>query len=266
MSTPGRWLVTGGGGLLGQHVVRAARAAGVEVVAPTSTDLDIRTDTEVAALVDAVRPAAILHLAYRKGDPDVIVDGTANIAASAARIGARLVHMSTDALFAGRDAPYVEADAPTPVTDYGRWKAEAEQIVAATCPGAAIVRTSLMYRTDQPAPCQLDVIEAIGGRNDIRFFTDEVRCFSPVDDVAAGVVTVTGDPTVSGPLHIACQEALDRSSFARAVARWSGLDPEAVPTSSIAESGMARPARVVLDSSYARSRGIECRSVADALV
>lgn len=260
------WLVTGGAGLLGQHVVRAARDAGVQLAAPTSSELDVRSTPDVDAAIDALRPAAVLHLAYRKDARGVIVDGSANVARAAARHGARLVHLSTDAVFAGRPEPYVEADHATPVTNYGRWKAEAEGAVRAIDASAVLVRTSLMYRIDEPAPCQRDVIDALEGRSSMRFFTDEVRCFSAVDDVAAAVVHLASAPEVSGPLHVACPDPLDRATFARHVARWWGLDPDLVPTATIAESGMDRPARVVLDTTTARDLGLRCRTVTEALV
>jgi dTDP-4-dehydrorhamnose reductase len=57
------------------------------------------------------------------------VDGSRNVARAAR--GARLVHISTDVVFDGRlGRPYVEEDAPTPITEYGRTKAAAEDASA----------------------------------------------------------------------------------------------------------------------------------------
>jgi hypothetical protein len=67
------------------------------------------------------------------------------------------VHLSTDVVFGGRPLPYTEADTPDPITDYGRWKTEAEAQVTAAHPGAILVRTSLIYGTEHLAPVQRDV-------------------------------------------------------------------------------------------------------------
>jgi dTDP-4-dehydrorhamnose reductase len=258
-------LVTGGSGLLGRHVVAMAAAAGWEVNAPSSAELDVRDAGTVDRLVEAVRPAAVAHLAYRRDDRQVIVEGSSNIADAAAAVGARLVHMSTDALFAGRHEPYTEADAPTPVHDYGRWKAAAETEVATRCDGAVSIRTSLMYAGDGTAPCQVDVRRVLDGEATMAFFTDEFRCFTRVDDVAAAVLHLAGDPSVTGPLHVVATDPVDRAAFARHVARWLGRDPDAVPVGSIAASGLDRPGRVVLDATRAASHGITCRPLAEGL-
>ena len=96
-----------------------------------------------------MRPECVIHAAYaRDGEAAwaTNVEGARNVAAAAAAAGVRLIHVSTDVVFAG-DAgrPYVEADPPAPVTDYGRAKAAAEAAVQDAHPAAAVVRTSLIY-------------------------------------------------------------------------------------------------------------------------
>ena len=58
---------------------------------------------------------------------------------------------------------------------------------------------------------------------------------------------------------------LSSADLARAFARWMGYDPNAILTSTIAESATARPARVVLDSSLAATMGFRARPIAQAL-
>jgi dTDP-4-dehydrorhamnose reductase len=118
--------VTGSSGLLGRHLGAVVGAQQWETIAPTSRMLDVRDAARVDEQIREWKPRAVVHLAYRGDDPNVIVDGSANVARAAAAVGARLVHMSTDVVFGGRPTPYTEADAPHPITDYGRWKAEAE--------------------------------------------------------------------------------------------------------------------------------------------
>ncbi len=275
-------LVTGGSGFLGRHLTHGRASEHWELIAPSSTSMDIRRrDSTIAAITDW-KPTAVVHLAYRKGDRPSIVDGSRHVAEAAAACGARLVHMSTDVIFPGRPAPYTESDVPFPIIDYGRDKLDAERAVVEACPDALLLRTSLLYGTDELGVPQLDVQRALAGTTPMTFFTDEFRCPAHVDDIADAVAHLAGRPDITGVLHVAGPEALSRADFARRTARWLGLDPAALHTGTIesavqamslpvtgapadsSRSGGLRVARVVLDSSRANALGIGCRSVDEA--
>ena len=130
-----RLLVTGGTGYLGARRRRGRRRRRMGRHAPSvRRDLDVRDAAAVAAFVDRLRPDAIVHTAYVRDGPTaraVNVDGSAAVAAAAG--SARLVHVSTDVVFDGRlGRPYREDDAASPITDYGRTKADAERAVLRT--------------------------------------------------------------------------------------------------------------------------------------
>jgi dTDP-4-dehydrorhamnose reductase len=258
-------LVTGGSGFLGQHLAIASEADEWELLAPPSAVLDIRRRERVIDEITSWKPTAVVHLAYRKDDRRSIVDGSRNVAEAAALCGARLVHLSTDVVFPGRSQPYTESDVPFPTTEYGRLKFEAEAAVIAACPTAVLVRTSLMYGTDQLATTQHDVERAVSGHSPMTFFTDEYRCPAHAADVAAAVSALADLPEINGPLHVAGPDAVSRAELAVAFARWMGLNPARLRTTTLEESGVIRPARVVLDSSLAASLGLRCRGLGDAL-
>jgi dTDP-4-dehydrorhamnose reductase len=261
-----RVVVTGGAGLVGRSVLGLAERAGATAVAPSSSELDVRDRSAVLGLLRAAAPDAVIHLAYRRAEHDTIVDGSAHVAEAARVVGARLVHLSSDAIFAGRPAPYPDDARPDPVHDYGRAKAAAEQVVAAADPAAVLVRTSIVYATDRLAPCQLDVLDALAGRTAMRFFTDEVRSVVEVDDLAAALWHLaTRELDRSGTLNVAGPEPVDRAGFARLIAAWSGLDPGGVPTAVLEGSGLVRPGRVVLDTTVAERAGLGCRPVSAVL-
>ena len=152
-----RWLVTGAGGQLGLDLRVALGIAGVQDKAVTAlkrTDLDI---TDVAAVRDAVRghDVVVNCAAYTKVDDaeaheaqafSVNAVGAANVSAACRETGAKLVHVSTDYVFAGdAQEPYAE-DAPLePRSAYGRTKAAGEWAVQAHCPQSWIVRTAWLY-------------------------------------------------------------------------------------------------------------------------
>ena len=257
--------ITGGAGFLGRHLIQSPAIARWEIIAAGSTSLDIRHRDRVMEMVVGWKPDALIHLAYRRDDRRVIVDGSRNIAEAAAACGARLVHLSTDVVFPGRTQPYVEADAVFPLTDYGRMKADAEVAVSTACPSAALVRTSLMYGTDHLAVPQLDVERAARGQSTMGFFTDEYRCPAHASDVAAACAALTNMAEVSGPIHIAGPQAISRADFAAAIAKWMGLNPALLRRTTLAESGLDRPGRIELDVSKAAALGLSCRSVAETL-
>ena len=155
--------VTGGRGFVGHHLVNGPASDGWEIIAPGKTSFDIRNRDLAMAQIVGWRPDAVIHLAYDKSDGRTIIDGSRNVAEAAAACGARLVHMSTDMVFAGQIAPYTEADPPRPITDYGRQKLAAEEYVAAFAPDAVIVRTSLVIGTDRLSPLQKDVEMSVRG-------------------------------------------------------------------------------------------------------
>jgi dTDP-4-dehydrorhamnose reductase len=258
-------LITGGSGFLGQHLAIASETDEWELFAPPSSMIDVRQRERVIDEMCAWRPTAVVHLAYRRGDRQTIVDGSRNIAEAAARCGARLVHVSSDAIFPGRPLPYTEHDKPVPITEYGLMKLEAEIAVAAECPDAVLVRTSLLYGTRRPASIQTDVERAINGQSSMEFFTDEYRCPAHAADVGAALSSLATRPELSGPLNVAGPDAVSRAELAMAFARWMGLDPERLVTGTLPLAGTTRPARVVLDTSLAASYGLQCRGLAEAL-
>ncbi|MEV4133650.1 sugar nucleotide-binding protein [Dactylosporangium sp. NPDC049742] len=246
-------LVTGASGYLGGAVAALAGA----VPAPR---IDIRDLGALSAMFAVVRPATVIHtatvLGNKGGSADdlwpVVSAGAANVAVAARSIGARLVHVSSDAVFAGRDAPYTEADAPSPVFDYGAAKAAAEEAVAAVDPGAAIVRTSLIVSGGRGKLSRHEqtCLDLANGTASGALFTDEIRCPIAVDDLAAALVAFAATD-YAGVLNVAGPEALSRHALGVRIAARNGMDPATVPSSTLAESGLNRPGRVVLDSSAA---------------
>lgn len=260
-------LVTGGSGFLGRHLLNGPASDQWELIAPSSSAMDVRRRESTIDEITGWKPSVVVHLAYRKGDRPTIVEGSRHVAEGAAACGARLVHMSTDVVFAGRAAPYTEADTPFPVIDYGRDKRDAEEAVMSACPNAVMIRSSLLYGTGELGQVQLDVQQALHANHrtaPMTFFTDEYRCPAHADDVAAAIATVAGLPDITGPLHVAGPETLSRADFAQRTARWLGGNPAILQTGTIAESGQTRVARVALDTTRATSLGITCRPVSES--
>lgn len=252
----GRLLVTGASGYLGRAVAAAAADAGWEVLgathsAPGPAQLDVRDASAVRALVQEFGPTAIVHTAYQQDGPDahaVTVDGSANVAAAARAAGARLVHVSTDVVFDGRAGrPYTEKDPPSPCTPYGAAKADAELAVDAACPGACLVRPSLIVGGDGSSRHEQLALDVAAGRLELAFFVDEIRCPVHVGDLAAALLELAGGSS-AGPLHVTGTDAVSRLELARLVTGRTDL-----PGERSADLPQARPLDCRLDTTRARA-------------
>ncbi|MGW0414515.1 dTDP-4-dehydrorhamnose reductase [Streptomyces collinus] len=151
------WLITGAGGMLGQDVLARLRRDGERAVGLARGELDIADADAVREAVAAHRPGIVVNCAAWTAVDDaeaheaealrVNGDGPGRLAEACAGSGARLVHVSTDYVFAGDvTAPYAE-DAPTaPRGAYGRTKLAGERAVLAALPEAGyVVRTAWLY-------------------------------------------------------------------------------------------------------------------------
>ena len=256
-------LVVGGSGLLGREVVRRARHAGARVVATyhrrapavTGVDwraLDIRRRDDVTALVERVRPATVVNAAYRQDDWATTADGAAHVAAAAVAVGARLAHVSSDAVFSGLAVRYDETCPPDPTTPYGAAKAAAETAVRGLDPAAVVARTSLVIGSGD-SPQEAFVRALASGAADGVLFTDDVRCPVHVADLASALLELAASP-YSGIHHVAGADAVSRHELGVLIARRDGLDEAALPAGLRARSGLAGGLDVRLDCAMTRSR------------
>ncbi|HEU0024938.1 MAG TPA: sugar nucleotide-binding protein, partial [Thermoleophilaceae bacterium] len=161
-------------------------------------------------------------------------------------VGARLIHMSSDVIFDGtKPTPYDEHDAPSPIAEYGRAKADAERAVGSAHPEALLVRTSLIYGGDGESRHERLALEAARGERDQGFFDDELRCPVLVADLASALLELVDRPD-AGVLNVAGGEVVSRYEFACLVATAAGLPTERIRRTSIAESGLTRPRNCAL--------------------
>lgn len=189
----------GAGGMLGSDVVRAAAAAGHEVVALARADLDVTDEEAVRRAVAEAAPDAVVNCAAwtdvdgaeEHAEEAMAVNGLApgHLARAASAAEAVLVHVSTDYVFDGRRmAPYVESDPTSPLSEYGRTKLEGERRVAADGPRHVIARSAWLF--------------GAGGAN---FVETMLRLGAERDEVRV-VADQVGSPTWTGHLAPALLE------------------------------------------------------------
>ena len=272
-----RLLVTGGSGYLGSHLIEAAAACAWDVRATyhsrpfaSALPLDLRRPDAVLALIRDTRPTAIIHTACSNGSADqirAIVPAARHLASAAREFDARLIHVSTDLVFDGEHAPYFDDSPPAPIAGYGRSKAEAEALVTALCPGAVVVRPSLIWGLE-PLDRQTGwLVDGVRCGERVTLFADEIRCPVHVHDLCAALLELATRPDLSGTMNLGGPQPLNRWDFGMRLLAALRLAPGPnVGRSTIQESGLLRARDLTMRSTRAAQfLEIRLRSVDEVL-
>ncbi|WP_426572887.1 sugar nucleotide-binding protein [Aquihabitans sp. McL0605] len=254
-------LVTGASGLVGTWLRRMA-PDDVHVVALVhrtpiaegdTVTADLRDPAAVAAAVDAVRPSVVIHAAMVI-DEASIVGATANVAEAVAAVDAELVHVSTDAVFSGDGCALDEGEAPDPIWDYGRWKAQAERAALATSTPSTVVRLPLVVSLDPEDHAVERIHQGVRDGRPTAWFDDELRQPAMASDIAAGIWRIAARPAAerAGVWHLMGPETLSRYEIAMRVAAALGADPSIVEPEPTPPTAV-RPRHLDLRSDRARA-------------
>ncbi len=230
-----RFLITGASGYLGRQITRLATRdhrtfAGYarhheNVVAGEAVKLDLLQPEAMAGVLRRVRPEVVIHTAaISPGGPEnlmpaVNVEGTRRLAAATAEIGAHLIHVSTDVIHDGSNAPYDDVAEPAPASLYGKTKAAGEKAVRSVLPAAAIVRTSLIYGLHEIDHGTKSFAERLRRGQTVRLFSDVLRQPIWVETLARALLEL-GQSRWSGHLNVAGSQVLSREQFGRQMLAW----------------------------------------------
>ena len=268
------FLIVGANSEIGSATARLIRARGGKVVPTTrrlleanadQVRLDFERPIESFTVPEGVTAAcifvAVARLAACAADPE----GSArvNVLQTLALVdlliarGVYTLFLSTNQVFNG-DEPQVPAEAPTsPVSEYGRQKAETEGALRARMASGAPIGVLRLAKVVSPGMALISTWaqELAAGRS-IRAFTDMTIAPTPVDVVATSIARMMEDrlPVIAqltGPRDIAYADV------GRFLAEKIGADPLLVGPVSALKSGMPRgsmPRYTTLDSSYIAGR------------
>lgn len=251
--------MTGGSGLLGNNIVRTIGGEfetfatylnhPSDVVCCSFVPLDITRRESVLSMVQRIVPHLVIHTAglvnvdYCERHEDetwvVNVEGTENIARAAKLVGARLINISTNAVFDGGIGMYTEDDPPNPLNVYARSKLEAERRVSFWLPEGLIVRTAFYgWSLHEKKSLAEWVVENLRCGTRIKMFTDAF--FTPilVNNLAEVLLTMYR-AGLSGIYHVDGSERCSKYEFGRTVAEVFALDEGLIEPCSIADAGFA---------------------------
>ena len=257
-------LVVGAGGQLGQELLRTAPAQ-VEVIALDHESLDIVAQDVVLELVAELKPDLIINAAaYTAVDgaetkPDLAVsvnaEGPGHLARAAERVGARLLHVSTDFVFDGQaQQPYSPRHEPRPLGVYGHSKLAGERRVQEILPLQSVVlRTAWVY-SSHGANFVTTMLRLMNERDELRVVADQVGTPTWTYSLAQALWAFLDQPAAHGIFHWTDAGSCSWYDFACAIyseGRALGLIDreltiEAIPTSEYPTPAQ-RPAYSVLD-------------------
>jgi dTDP-4-dehydrorhamnose reductase len=236
-------LITGGSGYLGRYLTAKAvdsfqiyttytRHPG-QIKAGQALPLDLTRRDDVLRLITNLAPQAIIHAAAvnpGSGDDEMMRQvnalGSRYVAEAGVGVGARLVHVSSDMVHSGRNAPYNDDTPPSPLSGYGRSKAKAEAAVAEIHPAAAIVRTSLIYGLAEMDRGTEGFVARLRAGQPLVLFSDSIRQPIWVESLAEALLRLAGpNADFAGLLNVAGRQALSREEFGRRMLQWWQVDP-----------------------------------------
>lgn len=251
-----RILVTGASGLLGLNL--ALEASQQHEVFGSVNDNEIVTRSFKVFQCDLTEPGALEKL-VDECDPEWVINCAAlanleaceanpalakkinselpeKLANYVAKGGARLVHISTDAVFDGKRGNYTENDIPNPLSVYAQTKLAGEQAVQHSNPEAVIARVNIYGWSLSGGRSLAEwFVNNLAAEKHIMGFTDVYFCPLHVKHLAK-ILLIMLEREFSGLYHVVSSECCSKFDFGRRLARKFSLDESLIEPNSVSNS------------------------------
>lgn len=285
-------LITGANGQLGTELLRQLSAGksalgpipealkGAQAVGVDMEDGDLAVQAEAFALVGRHAPDVVINCAAftnvdgceTQQDAAFAANAVAarNLARACEARGAKIIHVSTDYVFAGNgERPYVETDLPAPRSVYGGTKLMGESYLREFCSRWFIVRTAWLYGKN--GKNFVKTMQALAReRGAVTVVSDQMGNPTNAEDLAHHLLKLA--PTEEyGLYHCTGEGVCSWFDFADEIIRASGIKADVTPCtteefSKIAPQSAPRPAYSALDNAMLRlTVGNEMRPWKEAL-
>ncbi|HSB66904.1 MAG TPA: SDR family oxidoreductase [Anaerolineales bacterium] len=253
-----RILITGASGLLGlnlaldttrRHTVfGTVHQHPLKTKAFTVIQSDLLAPGAVEYLLESTQPdwvihcAALANLEACEADPlqaqKMNTELPRTLAKHVARSGARLVHISTDAVFDGLRGNYTEEDPPTPACVYSATKLAGEQAVAEGDPTAIIARVVFFgWSLSGTRSLAEFFFHNLSQGKPVMGFTDVLFCPLQVNDLAEILIRML-EMKLCGLYHVVSSESLSKYEFGMRLADRFKLDGNLIQPTSVYQSGL----------------------------
>jgi len=250
-------LLTGKGGQIGSELQCLLPRLG-DLVAPDRRELDLLDPDSIRRMVRNIRPQLIVNAAaYTAVDAAESDEANAHavnaiapavLAEEAKKLGAAVVHYSTDYVFDGaKAAPYEEMDLANPISVYGKTKLAGEQAIRSAGVPHLIFRTAWVYAT-RGRNFLLTILRLATEKEELRIVRDQIGAPTWSVEIAAATTKILaqvierGSATsafseVSGTYHLTAAGETTWYDFARAILGEASSMPQGIPWFAAATGG-----------------------------
>jgi dTDP-4-dehydrorhamnose reductase len=280
-------LITGASGFLGWNLCQLARAQwevhgtydrhAIDIDDVKLEQLDLTNLNLVTAYIDRIAPDAIIHTAaasspnFCQANPEqsarINVTASQQLAKICAAANIPFVFTSTDLVFDGTKAPYLETDPVAPLNIYGEQKVTAEREILTVYPQATICRMPLMFGIAPPTATSFiqPWVKALSDGASLQLFVDEFR--TPVSATTAAQGLLMALQVSPGIINLGGKERISRYDFGQLLAEIWQFDRSLLSPISQRDLPMAAPraADVSLDSTKAIALGYQIPSLRSEL-
>jgi dTDP-4-dehydrorhamnose reductase len=254
-----RILLTGKNGQIGAELATVLPRLG-EVIALDHQQLDVSRPENIRRTIQEIRPLLIVNAAAytavdqaekEEASAQVInADAPALMAQEAKKIGAGLVHYSTDYVFDGsKHFPYDEDDRPNPISVYGKTKLAGEQAIRDAGAPHLIFRTAWVYGT-RGRNFLLTILRLATQREELRIVHDQIGAPTWCREIARGTASVLGRladerkgaltlPEAGGIYHMSAAGVTTWYDFAQTILDEASHAPPNLPWLAAATGGRA---------------------------
>ncbi len=245
-----RVLITGVSGFLGWHLFHylsprfsvtgtysrhRPRLAGSAV-----EQLDLRDPAAAGKIFSRLSPEVVIHCAAVTSPAACLIDpgltrevniaGTESIAHAAQIAGTRMIYISTDRVFDGKQGNYRENAPARPLGPYGQSKLDGEKLVRKIVPEHLVLRLPLMYGSASPFSGSFLEFMRKGflGQTPLDLFLDQYRTPLYVADAARGIELILKRPKLQGLYHLGGSERINRVDFGCRMAKIFNYNPAVI--------------------------------------
>jgi dTDP-4-dehydrorhamnose reductase len=222
-------LITGAGGQLGSELqVASKNYPQFEFVFVDKDEMPLDEPGKIPAVIEDIHPSwciscgayTAVDRAETEKDLAFTINGDAvgAIAATCKKIGARLIHISTDYVFPGNSAtPLKESDPTGPINVYGASKLKGEQLAVANNPDTAVIRTAWVY-SEYGNNFVKTMIRLMKEKPSISVIHDQVGSPTYAADLAQAILHIVTAPRwVPGTYHYSNEGRISWYEFALAI-------------------------------------------------
>lgn len=238
-----KFLIIGSSGLVGSSVSKSAKKSHEAYGTFFSQKrenlyyLDITDKLQIDNLVNKIKPDIIVHSAalanvdyceeYQEESLKINVEGTKNIAKAGKNINSKVVFISTDYVFDGKNGPYSENDIPDPINFYGKSKLDGENIIK-ELEDFLIIRTTGVYGIESAGKnFVVRLINENKSGNTVKVPIDQYGNPTYSDNLGEVIVKLI-ENNKKGIYNVAGTETINRYEFALKIAEVFQLDKKLI--------------------------------------